>query len=148
MLFRSDQQPRLWPWSEIRPLLLEAARVINLGEETYRRFVRLETRSQFFSVGYQIVLPGEHAAAHRHNASAVRFVAEGSGAYTTSNGEPMPMSPGDLLTQPNWVWHDHTNDTKETAIWLDCLDIGLIRTLNARFGEVWPDGNEIGRAHV
>jgi gentisate 1,2-dioxygenase len=134
-------QPRLWRWSEIQPLLLEAARVINLGEETYRRFVRLETHSHYFSVGYQIVLPGEHAAAHRHSASAVRFVTQGSGAYTTSNGEPMPMAPGDLLTQPNWVWHDHTNKTNDVAIWLDCLDSGLIRTLDVFSREAWPHGD-------
>lgn len=133
--------PQLWRWSEIQPLLMEASRVINLGNEAYRRFVGLQTRSQTMAFGYQVVLPGEHAEAHRHNASAIRFVVQGNGAYTTSNGEPMPMAPGDLLTQPNWVWHDHTNNTNEPMIWLDSLDGGLIRTLDVRFAEVWTDGN-------
>jgi gentisate 1,2-dioxygenase len=132
--------PRLWRWQDIHPILMDAARVINLGNEAHRRFVRLQTLSQTMSFGYQIVMPGEKAAAHRHSASAVRFVVEGRGAYTTSNGEPMRMERGDLLTQPNWVWHDHTNDSQEPMIWVDALDVGLMRTLGTWFAEDWPDG--------
>lgn len=133
--------PRLWRWSEIHPVLMEAARVIDLGKDASRRFVGLQTRSQTLSFGYQIVMPGENAEAHRHSASALRFVVQGGGAFTTSNGEPMSMQPGDMLTQPNWVWHDHTNSTSEPIIWVDSLDAGLVRALNAQFGESWPGGN-------
>jgi gentisate 1,2-dioxygenase len=91
-------------------------------------------------LGFQIVMPGESAEAHRHSPSALRFVVQGQGAYTTSNGEPMIMAPGDLLTQPNWVWHDHTNNTADPIIWIDSLDAGLVRLLDARFFEKWRDG--------
>lgn len=132
--------PRLWRWSDIYPLLMEAAEVINLGNDSARRFVGLQTRSQAISLGFQIVMPGESAEAHHHSPSALRFVVQGQGAYTTSNGEPMTMAPGDLLTQPNWVWHDHTNNTADPIIWIDSLDAGLVRMLDARFYEKWPDG--------
>lgn len=133
-------QPRLWRWADIRPLLMEAAEVVDLGGDAARRFVGLQTQSQTLSYGFQIVMPGESAEAHHHSPSALRFVVEGNGAYTTSNGEPMYMTPGDLLTQPNWVWHDHNNKTDDPMIWVDCLDAGLIRTLDGRFFEPWTDG--------
>jgi gentisate 1,2-dioxygenase len=91
-------------------------------------------------MGFQIVLPGESAAAHRHTNTALRFVVEGSGAYTTSNGEAMVMERGDLLIQPNWVWHDHVNDSKEPIIWIDALDGGLVNFLSASFRENWVEG--------
>lgn len=132
--------PRLWRWIDIRPVLMEAAEVVDLGGDALRRFVGLQTRSQTLSYGFQIVMPGESAEAHHHSPSALRFVVEGSGAYTTSNGEPMTMEPGDFLTQPNWVWHDHNNKTAAPMIWVDALDAGLIRNLDARFHEPWTDG--------
>ncbi len=132
--------PRLWRWSDIRPLLMEAAEVVDLGGDALRRFVGLQTRSQTLSYGFQIVMPGESAEAHHHSPSALRFVVEGNGAYTTSNGEPMNMAAGDFLTQPNWVWHDHNNKTDAPMIWVDALDAGLIRTLDGRFHEPWRDG--------
>lgn len=132
--------PALWRWADIHPLLMEAAEVVDLGGDAARRFVGLKTRSQTLSYGFQIVMPGESAEAHHHSPSALRFVVEGNGAYTTSNGEPMTMEPGDLLTQPNWVWHDHNNKSDGPMIWVDCLDAGVIRTLNGRFFEPWTDG--------
>lgn len=52
----------------------------------------------------------------------------------------MPMEPGDLLTQPNWVWHDHNNKTADPMIWIDSLDAGIVKMLDARFFEKWRDG--------
>ena len=100
-------EPKLWRWEEIYPVLMEAADVVRIGPEAFRRNIGLQTGSRTISMGFQIVMPGESAAAHRHTNTALRFVVQGSGAYTTSNGEPMVMEPGDLLIQPNWVWHDH-----------------------------------------
>lgn len=133
-------KPRLWRWADIRPLLMEAAEVVDLGNDAARRFVGLKTGSQTLAYGFQIVMPSESAEAHHHSPSALRFVVEGAGAYTTSNGEPMIMGPGDLLTQPNWVWHDHNNKTNEPIIWVDSLDSGIIRALDGRFYEPWADG--------
>ena len=107
-------EPRLWRWEEVHPALMQAADVVRIGPEAFRRNIGLETESHTIVMGFQIVLPGEAAPAHRHTNTALRFVVKGGGAYTTSNGEPMTMQPGDLLIQPNWVWHDHVNEYQGT----------------------------------
>ena len=134
-------EPKLWRWKEIYPVLMEATEVIRIGPDAFRRNIGLQTGSKTLSMGFQIVLPGETAAAHRHANTALRFVVSGGGAYTTSNGEPMIMEPGDLLIQPNWVWHDHVNESKEPIIWIDALDAGVVSFLGASiFREEWTEG--------
>ncbi|HEY2922678.1 MAG TPA: cupin domain-containing protein [Candidatus Binatia bacterium] len=136
-------QPKLWRWKEIYPVLLETTEVIRIGPDAFRRNVGLQTGSKTLSMGFQIVLPGETAAAHRHSNTALRFVVKGGGAYTTSNGEPMVMEPGDLLIQPNWVWHDHVNNSQEPIIWIDALDAGVVSFLDASgFREEWAEGKQ------
>jgi gentisate 1,2-dioxygenase len=135
--------PKLWPWKDLYPVLMETTEVIRIGPEAFRRNVGLITGSKTVSMGFQIVLPGEKAAAHRHANTALRFVVKGGGAYTTSNGEPMVMEPGDLLIQPNWVWHDHVNQSDEPIIWIDALDAGVVSFLDAAgFREEWVEGNQ------
>lgn len=127
-----NEDPQILRWRDMYPLLLEAGELITLGDEAFRRAFG----------GYQIVMPGEQAAAHRHTASAVRFVAQGDGlGYTTSNGERMFMEPGDFLVQPSMTWHDHGNLGKEPVVWMDFLDVELISPMEASFHEDWPDGN-------
>jgi gentisate 1,2-dioxygenase len=133
-------QPRIWKWDEIYPVLMETSEVIRIGPDAFRRNVGLQTGSRTVSFGFQIVLPGETAAAHRHTNTALRFVVKGKGAYTTSDGEPMIMEPNDLLIQPNFAWHDHANDSGEPIIWVDALDGGLVNYLDASFREDWPEG--------
>ena len=36
------------------------------------------------------------------------------------------MEEGDLITTPNWTWHDHYNGSDESVIWLDGLDVRLL----------------------
>src|SRR5579862_5646202 len=43
------------------------------------------------------------------------------------------MEPGDLILTPSWAWHDHGNDTGETVVWMDGLDIPLVASLDAMF---------------
>ena len=131
---------RVWKWADIHACLMEASEIIRLGPDAERRFIGVKTESPTLAMGYQIVMPGEVASAHHHTASALRFVVEGQGAYTTSNGERMIMESNDFLTQPNWVWHDHTNGSNDPIIWLDCLDGGLVRTLGGQFSEEWTEG--------
>lgn len=136
-------EPRLWRWEDVHPALLEASQVIRLGDEAFRRNVSLITESRTVVMGFQIVLPGEAAPAHRHTNTALRFVVKGGGAYTTSNGEPMVMEPGDLLIQPNFVWHDHVNKSSEPIIWIDALDVGVVSFLDCYpFRENWPTGEQ------
>ena len=125
---RGRPEPAITRWSEAYPLLLEAGEVVRL-EDAFRRNL----------AGYQIVMPGEKAAAHRHTASAMRFVVVGDGsAYTTTNGEQMFMEPGDLLVQPGWGWHDHSNPGSQPVIWMDMLDTSLVHLLDVEFREDWP----------
>ena len=57
-------EPKLWRWQEIYPVLMEAAEVIRIGPDAFRRNVGLQTGSRTLAMGFQIVLPGEAAAAH------------------------------------------------------------------------------------
>lgn len=134
-------QPKIWRWRDIYPALQRASEVVQIGEDTFRRANGMVTGSRTLTAGFQYVAPGESAAAHRHTASALRFVVQGRGGYTTSDGVQMMMEPGDLLTQPNWTWHDHNNFGNEPMIWLDGLDARLIQYLDANFHENWTDGN-------
>jgi gentisate 1,2-dioxygenase len=135
-------KPKIWRWRELYPVLMETTEVIRIGPDSFRRNVGLETGSCTVSFGFQIVLPGEKAAAHRHTNSALRFVVSGGGAYTTSAGEPMYMEPGDLLIQPNFAWHDHVNNSNEPIIWIDALDSALVHYLSASFREEWAEGTQ------
>jgi gentisate 1,2-dioxygenase len=83
----------------------------------------------------QVILPGETATAHRHAASALRFIMKGSGAFTTVNGEEYAMNESDFVITPAWTWHDHTHRGDEQMIWLDILDISLVRSMHATFFE-------------
>jgi gentisate 1,2-dioxygenase len=87
----------------------------------------------------QVLLPGEVARAHRHSPAAIRFIIEGRGAYTAVEGEKVIMQPGDFVLTPSWQWHDHGNETQETVVWMDGLDVPLTKSLNAMFFEMHKD---------
>ena len=137
--------PHLWRFEEVKPFLTEAGTLIS-AEEAVRRVLILEnpglrgassiTRSLY--AGLQLILPGETAPAHRHTQSALRFVVEGAGAYTAVDGERHTMAPGDFIITPSWTWHDHGNPASESVIWLDGLDIPIVRSLDASFAENFP----------
>src|SRR5262245_40629826 len=75
--------PALWHYDELRPLLMEAGRLIT-AKEAERRVLVLENPglrgmsqiTQSLYAGLQLVMPGEIAGSHRHAASALRFVVE------------------------------------------------------------------------
>lgn len=138
--------PAMWKWSEVRPYLMEACKIIS-ADEAERRVLVLEnpgmpgesriTRSMF--AGMQIILPGEIAPAHRHVASALRFIIEGKDAYTAVSGERTMMAPGDFVITPSWTWHDHGNLSDKPMVWLDGLDMHLVNLMDAGFREGWPE---------
>ena len=131
-----------WAYSEVRPAMLEAADHISAAEAE-RRVLILEnpglagssriTNTLF--CGLQMIMPGEVAPAHRHTQSALRFVVEGSGAYTTVDGEKTVMEAGDFVITPSWTWHHHGHEASAPMIWLDGLDIPLVGFFNATFRE-------------
>ncbi len=132
----------LWKYASLRPDLLEACKLIT-AKEAERRVLVLEnpalrgeskvTRSLF--AGLQIILPGEIAPPHRHSQAALRFVIEGQGAYTAVDGERTTMHPGDFVITPSWTWHDHGNNGDGPMVWLDGLDMHMIKLFEASFRE-------------
>jgi gentisate 1,2-dioxygenase len=126
----TDMRPHVWKWDEIEDSLRRIEEEAPLDElpQGIRRSLALCTpgldiTSPTIAVFYQTVTPGESAGAHRHNVSAFRFVTEGSEEmYTIVEGEKFPMEAGDLILTPNWTYHDHVNESDETAVWVDVLD--------------------------
>src|SRR5579862_9516507 len=139
---KSACRPHLWKFDAIRDYMTEAGKLIT-AKEAERRVLVLEnpglrgqskiTTSLF--AGVQMVVPGDIAPAHRHSQSALRFVLEGQGAYTSVDGERTAMSPGDFVITPAWTWHDHSNETSEPMFWLDGLDIPMVQLFDASFAE-------------
>ncbi|HET9959434.1 MAG TPA: gentisate 1,2-dioxygenase [Polyangiaceae bacterium] len=153
--------PALWRYEAVRPHLMEAGRLIS-AQEAERRVLVMEnpglrgassiTRTLY--AGLQLILPGERAPSHRHTQSALRFVVEGTGAYTAVNGEPAFMQPGDFIITPSWAYHDHANPGDNPVVWLDGLDIPMISFFDAGFAErsaepkqalTRPDGDALSR---
>ena len=134
--------PYRWRYEELRPFVLESAQHIS-AKEAERRVLILENpalrgTSQITNTlyaGLQLIMPGEVAPAHRHTQSALRFVIEGSGAYTAVDGEKTVMQPGDFVITPSWTWHHHGHDATGPMVWLDGLDIPLVMYFNSTFRE-------------
>jgi gentisate 1,2-dioxygenase len=134
--------PAHWAYETARPYLMKAGELIT-AQEAVRRVLILEnpalpgssSATQALYAGLQLILPGEIAPCHRHTQSALRFIVEGKGAYTAVDGERTTMHPGDFIITPSWTWHDHGNDADVPVVWLDGLDIPLIRFLDAGFAE-------------
>ncbi|HWU04736.1 MAG TPA: gentisate 1,2-dioxygenase [Novosphingobium sp.] len=145
-----------WEYAQVRDYLMRAGQLIS-AEQAERRVLILENpamRGQAaitssLYAGLQLILPGEIAPCHRHSQCALRFVMEGEGAYTSVDGEKAVMRPFDLVLTPNWQWHDHGNETDQPMIWLDGLDIPIVRLFDATFaehydGKVFPQTAQAG----
>ncbi|WP_430869521.1 gentisate 1,2-dioxygenase [Cupriavidus basilensis] len=139
---RSPAHAALWRYAELREQVLEAGRLIT-AEEAERRVLILENPAlrgqssitQSLYAGLQLILPGEVAPSHRHTQSALRLVLDGEGAYTAVDGERTTMRRGDFIITPAWTWHDHGNLGEQPVVWLDGLDIPIVRFLDAGFAE-------------
>jgi gentisate 1,2-dioxygenase len=137
--------PALWSYEEVRPWLMESGRLIS-AKEAVRRVLVLENPglpgqssiTHTLYAGWQLILPGEVAPSHRHTQTALRLIVEGEGAYTAVDGERVTMRRGDFIITPSWTWHDHGNPADEPVVWLDGLDIPLVRFLDAGFSEDYP----------
>jgi gentisate 1,2-dioxygenase len=138
---QSAMQTVHWKWSDLEPLLERLGRQLALEPGGSRRTLRLQNpglpygTTPTFWASIQVILPGEIAGNHRHTASAFRFIMKGSGATTTVNGERYPMNEGDLVLTPSMCWHDHEYRGDEPMIWLDVLDISLMKAMHATFFE-------------
>jgi len=139
---RSTCVPALWRHAEYLPFVEESGAVIS-AERAERRVLVLENpaipgRSQATNslyAGIQYLLPGEIAPAHSHSATALRFILDGDGAYTTVDGERIVMAPGDFVITPAHGRHDHGNQTDAPMVWLDILDVPIVNLFETSFAE-------------
>jgi gentisate 1,2-dioxygenase len=139
-------KPALWKYRDARPYLMEAGELITAKEAT-RRVLILQNPgmqgksciTQSLFAGLQLIMPGEVAPSHRHTQSALRFVLEGSCAYTAVDGERTTMQPGDFIITPSWTWHDHGHPGDQPVVWMDGLDIRIVQAFAAQFHEVFPE---------
>ena len=134
--------PNRWRYAEVRPYILESSAHISAAEAE-RRVLILENpglrgtsriTSTLFA-GLQLIMPGELAPKHRHSQSALRFIVEGSGAYTTIDNDKVVMQPGDFVVTPAWRWHHHGHEAEGPMVWLDGLDIPMAAHFNSTFRE-------------
>jgi len=132
--------PHVWKFGPTRELLMEAGDLLT-AEEAERRVLVFENPAMpggsritaTMYAGMQLIMPGEIAVAHRHTASALRFVLEGSMGYTAVAGERTTMERGDFVITPNWAWHDHGQEHDKPVIWIDGLDLHIINFFETAF---------------
>ncbi len=134
-------RPTHWSYEALRPLLIQAGELTPI-EKAERRVLVLANpghglekmqASSCMYLGMQLLLPGEWAPSHKHTPNAVRMIVEGTGAYTTVDGEKCPMSRGDLILTPTGLWHEHGHDGTEPVVWLDVLDLPLVYYMEASY---------------
>jgi gentisate 1,2-dioxygenase len=137
----------LWKWKTLRGLAESSGSLVPIDRGGDRRVLSLSnpglgglpfaTTTLWGAVQY--LGPGEVAPAHHHTPAALRFVLEGEGVWTLVDGDPVSMSPGDLVLTPSWRWHEHHNPGDTPMLWFDGLDIPMVRALDAVFFEDGPD---------
>ena len=152
-LGRGDQPPPktvpfLWKWSDVEPLVHRSGEVVTPDRDVERRILRLANpglpygTTHTITCALQLLLPGECAPAHRHTPTAIRWVLEGEGVYTTVEGDKCYMERGDLILTPSWTWHDHNSEGVSPMVWLDGLDVPLVQNLDASFFEQYPEDQQ------
>jgi len=144
---KSASVPVLWRYADLRDRVLRSLQLVS-PEKAGRRVIYLSNpgrRDVSAAVGWlysglQVMNPGEVASAHAHSSSALRFIMEGSGAYTIVDGHKVTLGANDFVLTPNGTWHEHGVEASGTpCIWQDGLDIPLVNALEANFYAVHPD---------
>ena len=144
---KSESVPVLWRYADLREPVLRSVDLVT-PEKAGRRVIYLNNpgrRDASAAVGWlysglQVMNPGEVASAHAHSASALRFIMEGTGAYTIVDGHKMTLGANDFVLTPNGTWHEHGVEASGTpCIWQDGLDIPLVNCLEANFYAVHPN---------
>ncbi|MBN9063620.1 MAG: NADPH dehydrogenase [Rhizobiales bacterium 65-9] len=144
---KSKSEPVLWRYKDLREHVLRSVDLVT-PEKAGRRVIYLNNpgrRDVSAAVGWlysglQVMNPGEVASAHAHSASALRFIMEGSGAYTIVDGHKMTLGANDFVLTPNGTWHEHgVSADGSPCLWQDGLDIPLVNTLEANFYAVHED---------
>ena len=143
----SQSVPVVWRYQALRAHVLRSLALVT-PEKAGRRVIYLNNPGRrdvsaavgWLYAGLQVMNPGEVASSHRHSASAIRFIMEGTGAYTVVDGHKMTLGANDFVLTPNGTWHEHAVAPDGTpCIWQDGLDIPFVNAMEANFYEVHPD---------
>jgi gentisate 1,2-dioxygenase len=146
---RSSSVPMLWKYDDLRDLVLKSSELVT-PEQAGRRVVYLVNDKRkdvsaavgWLYTGIQVTRPGESTSAHRHKASALRFIMEGEKGYTVVDGNKIMLEVNDFVITPNSTWHEHgVEEGGKTCIWQDGLDIPLVNALEANDYAVY-DGKQ------
>ena len=146
---RTSSIPMLWKYDDLRSLVLKSSELVT-PEQAGRRVVYLVNDKRkdvsaavgWLYTGIQVTRPGESTSAHRHKASALRFIMEGSKGYTVVDGNKIMLEVNDFVITPNSTWHEHGVEADgQTCIWQDGLDIPLVNALEANDYAVY-DGKQ------
>ena len=146
---KSSSVAMLWKYDDLRELVLKSTELVT-PEQAGRRVVYLVNDKRkdvsaavgWLYTGIQVTKPGESTSAHKHKASALRFIMEGEGGYTVVDGNKITFEVNDFVITPNSTWHEHGCDKNgKTCIWQDGLDIPLINALEANDYAVY-DGKQ------
>jgi gentisate 1,2-dioxygenase len=144
---KSPSVPVIWRYRELREHVLRSVQLVS-AEQAGRRVIYLNNPGRhdvaaavgWLYSGLQVMHPGELASAHAHSASALRFIMEGSGAFTIVDGKKMTLGRNDFVLTPNGTYHEHgVSADGSPCIWQDGLDIPLMNALDAGFYQVHPD---------
>jgi gentisate 1,2-dioxygenase len=147
---RTAAVPHVWRGDMLREQLMRAGELMTMDRSAERRVLLLvnpglqaiNAATHTLTAAVQMIKPGEIAPTHRHTPTAIRFIIDGHGAYTTVDGEKLIMHPGDLILTPNWTWHDHGNETDAPIMWMDGLDRPLVASLNAMFYQPYSEDRQ------
>ncbi len=140
--------PMVWRWPDVESFAHRALDLVKPGRGGgERRAVTLNNphvggrgATHTLTAALQCVNPGDISPSHRHVAAAIRFIIKGEGTVTIVNGEPAPMSPGDLVLTPSLYWHGHVSEGSGPMMWMDSLDAPLVGLLRAGMQqEPYPD---------
>ena len=143
----SQSVPVVWRYQALRAHVLRSLALVT-PEKAGRRVIYLNNPGRrdvsaavgWLYAGLQVMNPGEVASSHRHSASAIRFIMEGTGAYTVVDGHKMTLGANDFVLTPNGTWHEHAVAPEGSpCIWQDGLDIPFVNAMEANFYEVHPD---------
>lgn len=144
---KSESVPVLWRYQDLREYVLRSVDLVT-PEQAGRRVIYLNNPGRqdvaaavgWLYSGLQVMHPGEAASAHSHSSSALRFIMEGTGAYTVVDGHKMTLGGNDFVLTPNGAWHEHGVSIEgSTCIWQDGLDIPFVNAMEAGFYAVHPD---------
>jgi gentisate 1,2-dioxygenase len=130
--------PYQWRYSDIEPLLYEAAELITMDDSERRSIVLVNpglapvraTVSTLYTA-YRLNDPREIMPPHRHSINAVRIGLTGENNFTGVEGEDIVFGPGDLVLTPADAWHNHGNHGDDFAVNVSILDLPLSEFLNS-----------------